>query len=260
VDQVYCVWPLCLRPYTNHDRHGQRMGRVVCGMGKSDITRAYYLGFLKTPVVSGLISSWVQIFFAHRVRVLGHNLFWNGVTMVIVAIALTQGLAAVATGIKFAYINDTRKVFLVNSLVSLWLGGSVTADFLIAVSMVYFLSNRKIEEKRVKKLIRSTVETGVLSAVAASLDLGLYLGFNQNNLHAAIGFILSKLYSNALMASLNSRADVYERSLPTSTRDNDGCSPSGRCNTTQFTTLGIDMTTHLESVREMSERDGKPVV
>ncbi|KAH9958995.1 hypothetical protein BC827DRAFT_1217005 [Russula dissimulans] len=235
-------------------------GALCSGWGNPTSLVHTTWGFPMVPIVSGLISSWVQIFFAYRVRIMGHSLFWNGVTMVIVAIALTQGLAAVAAGIRFAYINDTQEIFLVNPLVSLWLSGSVAADFLISVSMVYFLSVWKIEEKRVKRLIRFTVETGMLSAVAASLDLGLYLGFNQNNLHLAVGFSLSKLYSNALMASFNSRADVYERSLPTSTPDNDGCSPSGRCNTAQFTTLGIDMTTHLESVREINERDGKSVV
>ena len=35
-------------------------------------------------------------------------------------------------------------------------------------------------------MIRCTVETGVLTAAAASLDLGLYMGFSHNNLHVAV--------------------------------------------------------------------------
>jgi len=223
-------------------------------------------GFSMIPVVSGLISSWVQIFFAYRVRILGGNLFWKGVTVVIVAIALTQGIAAMATGIRFSYINDTEKISVVTPLVSLWLGGSVAADFLIAVSMIYFLVTAKgkstwgtsTEKRRITKLIRCTVETGVLSAGAASLELGLYLGFSHNNLHTVIGFSLSKLYSNALMASLNSRAGVYERSLEIRTHDSERCSPGYR-NTVQFTTVGIDVTTNSESVNETNEH-GKSVL
>jgi len=41
-------------------------------------------------------------------------------------------------------------------------------------------------DRQVTKLIRYTVETGVLTAAAASLDLGLYMGFNHNNLHIAV--------------------------------------------------------------------------
>jgi len=51
--------------------------------------------------------------------------------------------------------------------------------------------------------------------------------------------MLSKLYSNALMASLNSRSGVYERSLPSSLRDG----TYGIGNTVQFTSVGIAVTT-----------------
>jgi hypothetical protein len=51
--------------------------------------------------------------------------------------------------------------------------------------------------------------------------------------------MLSKLYSNALMASLNSRSGVYERSLPSSSRDG----TYGNGNTGQFTSVGIAVTT-----------------
>jgi len=51
--------------------------------------------------------------------------------------------------------------------------------------------------------------------------------------------MLSKLYSNALMASLNSRSGVYERSLPSSSRH----ATYGNGNTVQFTSVGIAVTT-----------------
>ncbi|KAH9958992.1 hypothetical protein BC827DRAFT_536600 [Russula dissimulans] len=151
-------------------------------------------GFSMIPVVSGVISSWVQIFFAWRIWVLGQNIFWKGITLVTIAIALAQGAAAISTGIKFASgINNTQKISAVNSLVTLWLSGSVAADILIAGSMIYFLVSakgqsvwRRTTNKRITKLIRSTVETGTVSAAAASIELGLYLGFNQNNLHTVI--------------------------------------------------------------------------
>jgi len=97
----------------------------------------------------------------------------------------------------------------------------------------------KATNKRITKLIRSTVETGVMTAAAAALDLGLYMGFKHNNLHIAVAMMLSKLYSNALMASLNSRSGIYERSLPSSSRD----ATYGNGNTVQFTSVGIAVTT-----------------
>jgi hypothetical protein len=44
----------------------------------------------------------------------------------------------------------------------------------------------KSTNKRITNLIRSIVETGVLSAAAAFLDLGLFMRFPHNNLHIAM--------------------------------------------------------------------------
>ena len=41
-------------------------------------------------------------------------------------------------------------------------------------------------ERMLTRLIRMTVETGVVTAAAASLDLGLFLGFRNNNLHTLL--------------------------------------------------------------------------
>jgi hypothetical protein len=54
--------------------------------------------------------------------------------------------------------------------------------------------------------------------------------------------VLPKLYSNALVASLNSRAAINE--LPTMSDSREGgCTTSGRFNTAQFTSVGIPVTT-----------------
>ena len=44
----------------------------------------------------------------------------------------------------------------------------------------------KATNRRITRLIRFTVETGVVTAAAAALDLGLYMGFKHNNLHLAV--------------------------------------------------------------------------
>jgi len=231
--------------------------RALCsGWGSPSSLIHTTWGFAMIPVASGIISSWVQIFFASRIWILGQTTFWRGITLITIAVSLAQAAAAIGTGIKFLGINNTLKISEVNSLVTVWLSGSVAADVLIAVSMIYFLVSakgrsmwRRRTNKRITKLIRSTVETGAVSAAAASIELGLYLGFNQNNLHTVIAFGLSKLYTNALMASLNSRAGVYERSLPTSTASGEETYPnstSGYFNTVQFTSVGVGlpMTAH----------------
>lgn len=69
------------------------------------------------------------------------------------------------------------------------------------------------------------------------------------------------MYTNALMASLNSRAGVYERSLPTSTRSEEAYSTSGYFNTVQFTSVGVPMTAHASDTESgKTAHDGKSMM
>ncbi|KAI0262806.1 hypothetical protein BC834DRAFT_375863 [Gloeopeniophorella convolvens] len=192
---------------------------ILCaGWGKPDALVKTSWGFAMTPLIDALISTWVQVFFAWRVWILGRRFVWKSLTVFIVLLALSMGSLGVAAGIKYAGINDVRRINEIYPMICTWLGGSVLADSLIALSMVYLLWRAKRQARwsdktgrKLTKLIRSTVETGVLSAAVAVLDLSFFLSSNRNNIHITFAFVISKLYSNALMASLNSRAGVYER-------------------------------------------------
>ncbi|KAH9973261.1 hypothetical protein BGW80DRAFT_1309177 [Lactifluus volemus] len=192
---------------------------VLCsGWGKPSTLIYTNLNFALIPIVTGIISGWVQLFFAWRIWVLGKSSFWKVVTVVISAISLTQGASAITAGIRFAYIGNIQRIHTMNTLACLILGGCVMADTLIAISMFYLLTRAKKStwseavNGTVTKMIRITIETGVLTAAAASLDLGLFLGFHNNNLHILVATMMPKLYSNALMASLNSRGFESHRS------------------------------------------------
>jgi len=197
-------------------------------------------GFAMIPAMNGAIASWVELFFAWRIWTLGKSSFWRAVTVAILIISLTQGVAAVAASTKAVFINNLHKVSEVYPMVSIHLGGAVIADTLIAVSMVCLLTAAKrstwskTTDRRVTQLIRITIETGVLSAATASVDLGLFLCI-RNNLYTVFAAALSKLYSNALMASLNSRTASYLKS-PSSFDD-------GTClAAAQFTTVQVGTT------------------
>jgi hypothetical protein len=66
--------------------------------------------------------------------------------------------------------------------------------------------------------------------------------------------MLSKLYSNALMASLNSRARVYERFASESRGESRAT--SGRCDSAQFTSIGIPVSAG--DFDWVNERDNVP--
>ncbi|KAI0297583.1 hypothetical protein B0F90DRAFT_1633991, partial [Multifurca ochricompacta] len=211
---------------------------VVCsGWGKPRALRHPNWGFWGAPIISGIISSTVQIFFAWRVWALGNN------GVMAFQVATSSSLKRVHEINVLIYVSapfftSVRSPFSTGN--QIWLTGSVVTDVLIASSMVYLLIAAKKKttwsrstNRKITKLIRNTVETGVVPAVAASMDLLLYVRYNHSYLHAAFTIVLSKIYNNALMASLNSRAGVYERD-PGPRSPNSGPHPSVPCSTVQF--------------------------
>ncbi|KII88053.1 hypothetical protein PLICRDRAFT_176797 [Plicaturopsis crispa FD-325 SS-3] len=107
--------------------------------------------------------------------------------------------------------NFTRKV---ESNV-IWLGSSLLCDILIAGCMSHFLRAARSEtafkatETILTKLFVLTVETGLITVLAASLQLVASLTsslYFENTWDQFFAFILGKLYSNMLLASLNARA------------------------------------------------------
>ncbi|KAF8186083.1 hypothetical protein K438DRAFT_1765418 [Mycena galopus ATCC 62051] len=95
---------------------------------------------------------------------------------------------------------------ILKSLTSLWLGGSLAVDILIASVTVFSLlsSRRASPVRRTETLINHII---VITAVAALLNLTLCLLPIQGlTFHTATAVIIGKLYSNVLMANLNGRA------------------------------------------------------
>ena len=69
--------------------------------------------------------------------------------------------------------------------------------------MIYYLNRSNTGFKQtstlLSKFIRLTLETGLVCATFAILDLSFYCAFQNNNYHLAPSIPLSKLYSNSLL-------------------------------------------------------------
>ncbi|KAL0954237.1 hypothetical protein HGRIS_005365 [Hohenbuehelia grisea] len=78
----------------------------------------------------------------------------------------------------------------------------------------------------IDRIIRFTVQTGVLQAICAILNLVLFVGIPNDGTHFIFNFILSKLFTNSLLSSLNSRASwtTKDPSAQLSSNSNKGSS------------------------------------
>ncbi|KAF8529965.1 hypothetical protein JB92DRAFT_2695155, partial [Gautieria morchelliformis] len=182
----------------------------VYGWGSIDALYNTYTGYLNVPILSSIVGAIVQIFFGWRIWVFSKS---NAVFCAIIFLALLQlgGGGAVAFFVS-PLTKDPSEVSRSNGLVrsvGIRLGGSALVDTVIAISMTYYLL--KVKEQAVgrmnnvlTRLIRLTIETGTVTALAAIVDLVFFVS-QKNGLHQVSGVILGKLYTNTLLVLFNNR-------------------------------------------------------
>ncbi|KAF8508295.1 hypothetical protein JB92DRAFT_640671 [Gautieria morchelliformis] len=195
----------------------------VYGWGSINALYNVYTSYLNVPILSSIIGAVVQIFFGWRIWTFSKS---NVLFCAIILLALLQlgGGGAVA----YFLATDPSEVTRSNGLVfavGIRLGGSALVDTVVAITMTYYLL--KVKEQAVgrmnnvlTRLIRLTIETGTVTALAAIVDLVFFVS-QKNGLHQVSGVILGKLYTNTLLVLFNNRMvmaakDFDQYNIPTS--------------------------------------------
>ncbi|KAF8320338.1 hypothetical protein DL93DRAFT_2163965 [Clavulina sp. PMI_390] len=158
-----------------------------------------------TPVFAAMIisvaitGSVVQMFFGFRVKWLTGNL-WLG--WAVISAAFLQGLLGIATSTAGYVIREFVQYYKFRGLVTAWLILAAVIDLSIATVLVTFLRKARtgFEETDdfLASLTRLTIQTGLITAVWATVDAIIFLTLD-NNWHF--------VYGNCLMSSLNARAE-----------------------------------------------------
>ncbi|KAI0794952.1 hypothetical protein C8Q75DRAFT_517786 [Abortiporus biennis] len=168
------------------------------------------LQWLTVPVFVVVIGAVSQCFYAWRIWILSRQWYLPAVVLVFClmqSIAGLWGAAITAGGQRFSEIIDEAA-----KPTGIWLGSTAVCDITIAFSMLYYLQRPNTSVKStstlLSKIIRVTVETGLICAAFALADLILFLNFRYNNLHLPFCSSLGKLYSNSLLAVLNARIRI----------------------------------------------------
>ncbi|KAJ3720079.1 hypothetical protein FB446DRAFT_747268 [Lentinula raphanica] len=162
------------------------------------------------PLLSGIVASMAHSFYAWRIYRLTKSKF---LPVPVMLLSLTTCAMAGYSGIRGAQIGIARFSEM-DPEVSTWLGGSTLCDFLITFVLVFqlFRYERRSASARTRdallRLITLTVETGLVTALTALIELLLFVFFRDNTLYFIPLFMLSKVYSNCLLANLNTRTVI----------------------------------------------------
>ncbi|KAJ7666806.1 hypothetical protein DFH06DRAFT_1384228 [Mycena polygramma] len=167
------------------------------------------------PIMETAVSVPIQFFYAWRIRVILQSWFAPGV---ICLTALSGAAGAVWTSYNVIHaVNYLHKTDIDHSAL-LWSVSSAVCDVLITASLFFSLRERKTGIKRtddaVNRIVRTTIQTGALTMVFTALNVGLFVGMPNSTLNFVFDFCLAKLYSNALLSTLNARSGGVSTEQP----------------------------------------------
>ncbi|KAI3614954.1 hypothetical protein WG66_016821 [Moniliophthora roreri] len=183
----------------------------VFGWGEPEKLDLLYTSFLNVPLLTSTIGAIVQIFFGWRIWTLSKSM---PVFACIILMALLQ-LAGAAVDAQYLFLapRESNGSPGLSKAVGVRLGTSAAVDIVIAICMTFHLLRNRSEfafhtNTVITKLVRLTVETGIITATAAIAELVFFLSMHNNSLHQLSGVNLAKLYTNSLMMLFNNRAKL----------------------------------------------------
>jgi len=171
------------------------------------------------PLFDGIIGALVQGFYAWRIWQLGKNHTSKVALFIIlgaiIAVASLQTVSAMT--FAFSYVTLQQHpidIFnaKINKCVEIWLASGMTVDTIIAFTMSYLVLKARgttpcqQSVSILTKILVRIVATGVLTAFCAMIGLIAFVRFLKTDLYETPGYILGKLFSNALLVNLNVRS------------------------------------------------------
>ncbi|KAF7349553.1 putative Transmembrane protein [Mycena sanguinolenta] len=192
------------------------------------------LALLSTPwtldtlaPLTALVAFLVQLFYLWRIWVIG------GGRKILIPILAIIGLTATGSCVAAWYAGialpnagtgplaqvtrRSLKTLNLGPAVTTWLTGSMACDIIITITLVALLAVHRngalAATKRIThRAIRMAIETGAVTSVAVTVELALILNASTTSWYLMLGLLITKIYSNSLLASLNSRSPIFDGS------------------------------------------------
>ncbi|KAF8837484.1 hypothetical protein BDN67DRAFT_972903 [Paxillus ammoniavirescens] len=162
--------------------------------------------FSTVPATTGVTSALVQLFFAWRINVLKQGRLVISSIAVLAVVGMLSGIGA---SIAVNVVPTFTEFHKFESIVIVWLSASAADNLLITTTLVRSLREHRTgfadTDHIIKKIIRVTLHTGLLTAIWTIVDLSVYLALTDG-MHLVFVLSLAKLYTNSLLSTLISRA------------------------------------------------------
>ncbi|KAF7301894.1 hypothetical protein MIND_00755400 [Mycena indigotica] len=162
--------------------------------------------FVTQPLSVVLVGFPVQVFFIWRIWTLGQVKI---IPLIISLFALVSLAGGIWTTVMVPIVAEFRNIPQLYRSAEVWLIASAVTDLAIAVSLAAVLRSKKTgigaTDGIVDKIIRMTVQTGLITALCSVLDVICFLTLQGETVNFIWNIPLPKLYAICLLSTLNAR-------------------------------------------------------
>ncbi|KAJ7164779.1 hypothetical protein C8R43DRAFT_1086174 [Mycena crocata] len=189
---IYAAWDTCVTNYANP-------------------ANLVYVGWTIpfTAVATSFTAILTQFFLGHRVFLLTNSAPLFVLISVLSVLGFVFGCVA---GIKSGIINEVANFAPLAPYVTAWLALQTSADLLITLCLTVALTRSKTgfrtTDTIINRLIGGAIRTGLFASIFALADLFSFLLHRNTNLYAMFAYPIGRIYTNTLLNTLNSRANM----------------------------------------------------
>lgn len=161
---------------------------------------------------TSLIAFIVQCYLIRRVWCMSKGIIRWAFVIPLVVLAFLGLASGFAYGIRLILIRVLTHVPEIVDLINMALGSTVATDVLLTVALSFLLNRARSGINRTDKMINTlilyAVNNGLLTSLCALLDVIVHSKLPATFAFLSFYFLLSKLYSNTLLATLNARRSI----------------------------------------------------
>ncbi|KAJ7032515.1 hypothetical protein C8F04DRAFT_1235299 [Mycena alexandri] len=174
------------------------------GWGNPEVVDQVGWAFFSVPIIGSISAGIGQCYFSYRIYILSHKLYIPALILSLMMVQLGAGIwsgVEICIAKKFSNLQNTNV-----RATALWLGSAALCDLIIVGSTAFYLlrsrnSAFKTTNATIYRIVKISVETGLLCALVAIFDLYLFVTYKGTNYHLALCIELSKVYSNSILAA-----------------------------------------------------------
>jgi len=186
---------------------------LVLNFGNVENLEISIWAFHTQVIFSTIIASAVQLYYARRVHRVSQSIICPSLIVACVTLAFSVGMYYAARQIVVGLFSDFGALTWITCTA---LSSGTLADVLIASSMCWYLHRKRTGFARTDSIIMTlmlySINSGLLTSILRIVTIISFAVLPASLICMAVFSTLVKCYVNSLLATLNSRDYVYDRS------------------------------------------------